>query len=102
MKVKKYDKLVRDKIPQIIGQQGKKCTVYVATGTDYHQRLSDKLTEEVQEFLQEPSVEELADIQEVLLAIAESNKWDLEAARIEKNLNRGGFWRRYILQEVSE
>ena len=56
----------------------------------------------MQEFLVDPTVEELADIQEVLFSIAEINKWDLEGARIIKNRKRGGFWRRYVLQEVSE
>jgi len=102
MTTKKYNKLVRDKIPQIISDQGKKCKVYVAVSDDYRQRLKDKLTEEVEEFLQDPCVEELADIQEVLLSIAEVNKWDLEGTRVAKNLTRGGFWRRYILQEVTE
>ena len=102
MTIKKYNKLVRDKIPQIISEQGKRCKVYVAVNDDYQQRLRDKRTEEVQEFLEEPCVEELADIQEVLLSIAEINKWDLEAARVTKNLTRGGFWNRYVLQEVIE
>ena len=102
MKIKKYNKLVRDKIPEIINQQGKQCKVYTAQEEDYCQRLKDKLTEEVQEFLVDPTVEELADIQEVLFSIAEINKWDLEGARITKNRTRGGFRQRLILQEVSE
>lgn len=102
MTVKKYDKLVRDKIPQIIESQGKKCKVYVAVNDDYQQRLKDKLEEEVQEFLENPCVDELADIEEVLLSIAEINRWDLSGARIAKNFTRGGFYRRFILQEVQE
>ena len=50
MAVKKYNKLVRDKIPQIIEAQGKQCKVYVATGEDYQNRLKDKLIEEAKEF----------------------------------------------------
>ena len=102
MSVKKYNKLVRDKIPEIIESQGKRCKVYVAVNEDYQQRLKDKLQEEVQEFLKDPCVEELADIEEVLLSIAEINRWDISGARIAKNFTRGGFWRRYVLQEVSE
>jgi predicted house-cleaning noncanonical NTP pyrophosphatase (MazG superfamily) len=102
MTIKKYDKLVRDKIPEIIESQGKQCKVYVAVNDDYQQRLKDKLQEEVQEFLEDPCVEELADIEEVLLSIAEINNWDLTGARITKNFNRGGFRRRFVLQEVSE
>ena len=102
MTVKKYNKLVRDKIPEIIESQGKQCKVYVAVNDDYQQRLKDKLQEEVQEFLEDPCVEELADIEEVLLSIAEINRWDLTGARIAKNFTRGGFWQRFVLQEVSE
>jgi len=102
MSVKKYNKLVRDKIPEIIESQGKQCKVYVAVNEDYQQRLKDKLQEEVQEFLEDPCVEELADIEEVLLSIAEINRWDLTGARIAKNFTRGGFWQRFVLQEVSE
>ena len=102
MTVKKYNKLVRDKIPEIIESQGKKCKVYVAVNDDYQQRLKDKLQEEVQEFLEDPCVDELADIEEVLLSIAEINRWDLSGARIAKNFTRGAFYRRFVLQEVSE
>ena len=102
MTVKKYNKLVRDKIPEIIESQGKQCKVYVAVNDDYQQRLKDKLQEEVQEFLEDPCVEELADIEEVLLSIAEVNRWDISGARIAKNFTRGGFWRRFVLQEVIE
>ena len=102
MTVKKYDKLVRDKIPEIIEAQGKQCKVYVAVNEDYEQRLKDKLEEEVQEFLENPCVDELADIEEVLLSIAEVNRWNLSGARIAKNFTRGGFYRRFVLQEVSE
>ena len=102
MTVKKYNKLVRDKIPEIIQAQGKQCKVYVAVNEDYEQRLKDKLEEEVQEFLEDPCVEELADIEEVLLSIAEVNRGDISGARIAKNFTRGGFWRRFVLQEVIE
>lgn len=98
--MKKYNKLVRDKIPEIIASQGKKCKTYIAVGDDYRQRLRDKLVEEVKEFLQDPSVEELADVQEVVMTIASVNKWNLESERITKNINRGGFKAGYILKEV--
>jgi len=102
MTVKKYNKLVRDKIPQIIESQGKKCKFYVATGTDYHNRLKDKLIEEAKEFFENPCVEELADVQEVIDALGESHRWDVTGARLKKRREHGGFWRRYVLQEVIE
>jgi len=102
MTVKKYDKLVRDKIPDIIESQGKKCKLYVATGYDYHNRLKDKLLEEAKEFFENPCVEELADVQEVIEALADIHRWDVTGARLKKTVERGGFWRRYVLQEVIE
>ena len=102
MSVKKYNKLVRDKVPSLIEAQGKQCKIYVATGEDYQNRLKDKLMEEAKEFFENPCVEELADVQEVIDAIQDVHRWDLTKARLKKNVDRGGFWRRYILQEVIE
>ena len=102
MTVKKYNKLVRDKIPEIIESQGKKCKLYVATGFDYHNRLKDKLVEETKEFFENPCVEELADVQEVIDALVDIHRWDLTKARLKKTMDHGAFWRRYILQEVVE
>ena len=102
MTVKKYDKLVRDKIPSIIESQGKKCKVYVAVDEDYRNRLKDKLLEEDQEFYDNPSAEELADVQEVVNALQYVHRWDLMRARNKKNAERGAFDHRYVLQEVSE
>jgi predicted house-cleaning noncanonical NTP pyrophosphatase (MazG superfamily) len=102
MSVKKYNKLVRDKIPQIIESQGKQCKVYVATGEDYRNRLKDKLLEEAKEFFENPCVEELADVQEVIDTLSHVHQWDVTGARFKKNDQRGAFWRRYILQEVIE
>jgi len=102
MTVKKYNKLVRDKIPQIIEAQGKKCKLYVATGEDYQNRLKDKLIEEAKEFFENPCVEELADVQEVIDALQDIHRWDVTGARFRKSQERGAFRRRYVLQEVIE
>jgi predicted house-cleaning noncanonical NTP pyrophosphatase (MazG superfamily) len=102
MTIKKYDKLVRDKIPEIIFRNGSKPKVYIATHEEYITRLAHKLQEEMDEFTDNPCVEELADIQEVILSLADACGWDLERQRLTKNLNRGGFERRYILIEVDE
>ena len=102
MTIKKYNKLVRDKIPHIIESQGKKCKVYVAVNEDYQNRLRDKLLEEAQEFVQNPCVEELADVQEVIDALSEIHRWDVTGARFKKNEKYGRFYRRFVLQEVEE
>lgn len=104
MTIKKYNKLVRDKIPEIIYQNGGTPKVTIAGPTEYWDRLINKLQEEVQEFLDEPCLEELADIQEVILSLAEHRGWQtkLEEERVTKNINRGSFSRRFILLEVKE
>lgn len=102
MTVKKFDKLVRDRIPEIILSKGKSCKFEVASVEEYEQKLNEKLIEEVQEFIENPCLEEMADIQEVVSAISSLNDWDVWNARLDKNIDRGAFKNRYILKEVSE
>jgi predicted house-cleaning noncanonical NTP pyrophosphatase (MazG superfamily) len=102
MTVKKFDKLVRDRIPEIILSNGKQCKIEIATPEEYEQKLNEKLVEEVQEFIENPCLEELADIQEVVSAISNLNKWNVWDARLDKNIESGAFKNRYILKEVSE
>lgn len=68
-----YNKLVRDKIPEIIEASGKKANVRYLRGKEYQEALKNKLVEEANEFLQaqtrEQMIEELADINEVLYTI---------------------------------
>ena len=66
----RYDKLVRDDIPDIIESTGKKCKYHTADPEEYYEKLKEKLLEEVQEFLLTPNVEELADIEEVIYSIS--------------------------------
>lgn len=66
-----YNKLVRDKIPEIIKEKNQECSRHVANENEYRTSLQDKLTEEVKEFLTEPNEKELADILEVINAINE-------------------------------
>ena len=64
-----YDKLIRDKIPEIIEQSGKKCIVEVMDNDTYIEYLDQKLNEELAEYHQDKSVEELADLLEVIYAV---------------------------------
>lgn len=95
-----HGKLVRDKIPQIIRSKGQEPMVYVAGAGEYAARLRDKLTEEVAEFLaSDNDPEELADILEVLYALAEqagTDRQQLEKLRAAKAGERGGFADRVI------
>jgi predicted house-cleaning noncanonical NTP pyrophosphatase (MazG superfamily) len=95
-----HGKLVRDKIPQIIRSEGLEPVIYTAGSDEYDTRLRDKLREEVEEFIASDSdPEELADVLEVLYALAEragTDRQQLEKLRMAKAEERGGFANRII------
>ena len=98
----KYDKLVRDNIPDIIKEKGEDCVTRIAEQHEYLQKLKEKLQEELNEFFESDSEEELADMLEVIYAImAEKGmkKEQLEEIRVKKLEKRGGFSRKIILEE---
>ena len=98
----KYNKLIRDNIPAIITNKGGNPITHVASDEEYEQKLLEKLAEEVSEFQEAKSVEEMADIKEVLLAIYDLygfKKEEVEKVRQEKKEERGGFSERIILEE---
>jgi predicted house-cleaning noncanonical NTP pyrophosphatase (MazG superfamily) len=100
--MKFYNKLVRDNIPEIIAAKGEGCKTRIATPEEYRAKLIEKLEEEVAEFTRDPSAEELADIMEVVQALAfllESTPEEIEKIRIQKANERGGFVKRIILEE---
>lgn len=65
-------KLVRDNIPKIIEKTGRRCNVRVLDEAEYFLELRKKLSEEVGKFLTESHLEELADIVEVICALAKA------------------------------
>jgi predicted house-cleaning noncanonical NTP pyrophosphatase (MazG superfamily) len=95
-----HGKLVRDKIPQIIRSRGQEPVIYTADIEEYSIRLRDKLREEVEEYLaSDDDREELADILEVLYALAKqagTDQQQLEKLRAAKAEERGGFADRII------
>lgn len=100
-----YDKLVRDKIPDVIRQAGKEPVTDILPSESMAAALDRKLQEEVQEYLESGSVEEMADILEVLRGIAfhKGISWgEVESARIQKRNERGGFEKGIRLLEVRE
>ncbi len=100
-----YNKLVRDKIPQIIEEDGKTAMVETLGSKDYKKLLDSKLEEELQEYLSSDSTEELADLVEVIYAILKYKGIDIEtfeSIRIKKADERGAFEKRLLLKEVLE
>lgn len=98
-----YNKLVRDKIPDIIEKNGDTCTFHTANTAEYEQKLHEKLGEEVTEFLHDTSKSEIADILEVLEALAHHYKYswgDILTIQKQKKEERGGFAQRIILEKA--
>lgn len=99
-------KLVRDKIPSIILNSGRKCSSRRVYGADEHMvMLKKKMEEESLEFLQNPSIEEAADMYEVLLTMIELSGHHLDDVIREalyKRDERGGFTDGIILEKVDE
>ena len=99
----KYDKLVRDRIPEIIAKNGQKALVRRLSEEEYLVRLDRKLEEELAEYLADGNTEELADLLEVIYAAARArgcSAEELDEIRRKKAEERGGFTEKLLLEEV--
>lgn len=100
-----YHKLVRDRIPEIIEASGKACVTEILPQDTYLLALDTKLNEELAEYQQSKSLEELADLLEVMEAVVKARgySWDdLIRLQREKRAQRGAFERKLFLLEVAE
>ena len=105
MTTKVYHKLVRDCIPDIIEADGKTCVCETLSDEDYIALLDQKLNEELAEYQESKSLEELADLLEVMQAEVKVRGWtleELEQIRADKVAKRGGFEKKILLKEVRE
>ena len=99
----KYLKLVRDRIPEVIMQSGKRPVYSILTDEAYLTKLDEKLNEELAEYQESKSMEELADLLEVIRTVAVvrgSSMDEVEAIRRDKAEKRGGFEKKILLTEV--
>ena len=90
----KYNKAIRDKIPEIIAESGKKYNLKQLDDESFLAELEKKLSEEVNEYTESKDVEELADLLEVIYRISELrgvNSDELDKIRKEKAKKRGKF-----------
>lgn len=98
-----HNKLIRDRIPEIIRRTGRECEVKKMSQSEYHQALLDKLVEEAKEAAEaipDNLVEELADVYEVIDAILANLKIDKDvvlAKQEQKRKEKGGFTRKLRL-----
>ena len=103
--IKKYNKLVRDRIPEIIEASSRACVTEILSDEDYLRMLDAKLDEELAEYHADQNIEELADLMEVIRACAMARGYsveELEQVRAEKAARRGGFEKKILLKEVRE
>lgn len=101
--MKVYNKLVRDKIPEIIEADGKTCKTKTLSDEEYIASLEAKLNEEVAEYQEDKNLEEMADVLEVLQAICVARGYsleELESVRAKKANERGGFADKIFLEYV--
>jgi predicted house-cleaning noncanonical NTP pyrophosphatase (MazG superfamily) len=104
-----YNKLVRDLIPKIIEEAGKSFTTRTLSDEEYRQELRKKAFEELEEYMNASddvtAVEELADLLEIIHALAECHGATIEqveAIRASKAEQRGGFKEKIFLIEVHD
>ncbi|MEK4453435.1 nucleoside triphosphate pyrophosphohydrolase [Paenibacillus sp. FSL L8-0506] len=104
--LKVYEKLVRDKIPQIIEASGSKCEIRILENFEHEDSLKTKMQEELKEFLdasEDHQLEELADLVEVIHSFVRSKGVgveELERIRKAKHEERGGFDEKIMLMSV--
>lgn len=101
--MKVYDKLVRDRIPEIIEASGNKCEIEVVSDEVALEYLYKKLNEEVGELLEDKNLDEIADCLEVLFAIGAKYGYsedEVLGRRNDKKLERGGFENNLILRKT--
>lgn len=100
-----YNKLVRDKIPQIISNNNQVCSTKILSDELYLKMLDQKLKEECNEYIESNDIEELADLTEVILAILNARGIsynELEKIRHSKLERSGGFTKKIFLESVTD
>ncbi len=101
--MKIFNKLVRDKIPEIIESDNHIATTRILSDEEYLFELNKKIQEELAEYLESGEVEELADLEEVLRAILNAKNIsyeNFEAIRISKSQKRGAFNKKIFLENT--
>ena len=101
----KYNKLVRDRIPELIEESGRKQVSRTLNEDEYEQALMDKIVEEIEEYRVSKNEEEIADIYEVLDCLVKLKDYEpmhIDYLRLIKREARGSFHKRILLEEVED
>ena len=103
--LKIYNKLVRDRIPEIIEASGNTCITEILSDEEYLKMIDAKFDEELAEYHKDQNIEELADLLELIYTAAIARGYtleELESVRAEKAKKRGGFENKIFLIDVTE
>lgn len=101
--MKTFNKLIRDKIPEIIEDAGNDYEIEVLNDEDYFEALNKKLEEELEEYRQSEEIMELADLVEIIYAILDYkdiSHSEFQKMRKEKQKERGGFEKKLFLKKA--
>lgn len=101
----KYNKLVRDRVPELIEESGRKQVSRTLNEVEYEQALMDKIVEEIEEYRISKNEEEIADIYEVLDCLVKLKDYEpmhIDYLRLIKREARGSFHKRILLEEVED
>ncbi|MDR2698946.1 MAG: nucleoside triphosphate pyrophosphohydrolase [Candidatus Methanoplasma sp.] len=105
MAVREVNKLVRDKVPSIILENGEMPNFRILEDDEFLKALNEKLLEEVAEYLESGGIEELADIMQVICSISDvigRGQKELEYHKDEKAAERGGFKTQTFLESIDD
>lgn len=104
-----HNKLVRDRIPEIIEKNGKKFSTRILNNSEYIKELKKKSFEELDEYMKtendKDAIEELSDLLEIIHALADyhgASNEKVEEVRNQKAMERGGFKEKIFLIEVED
>lgn len=103
--MKTYNRLVRDRIPELMLKEHELPTTRILNDDEYIQELNKKLREEVEVYLENENVEEMVDILEVIRAIIEvkgSTYEEVEEKRVKKANKKGAFKEKIYLEKVMQ
>lgn len=100
-----YKKLVRDRIPQLIEESGRKCTYRVLNDDEYFDALVNKVIEEIEEYRVSRKEEELSDVYEALDCLVKFKEYEpmhLDYLRLIRREARGSYIKKILLEEVDD
>jgi len=103
--MKTFNKLIRDKIPEIIEKAGNNYEIEVLDDEEYIKALNDKLEEELDEYKASKEIMELVDLVEIIYAILDYkniSRAEFQKMRKEKQKERGGFEKKLFLKKAEE